>query len=263
MKVLLRSHNGEQYVWKKAEAKNLIQFTLEDGGTANQSNIVSISRDNRKKFVQCSACGEIIRNTPEAIKEHSLRGTISATCFGCKYMRENNSKQLSVKYTLQEDGNYIANAKKSLKLVCAIGWSRPDINSQSARDACCFKSCNGAEMQNICDTFTMYPGIFDDMITVDKVLDNGFTERTEYKNRNVVWYKLKARNNIYAVVNKLNIVDHFVIYYRNRTIQVVYSKKYNKLFIVSNREYRELNSLWSIPDNTFANIKAKIASLYN
>ena len=263
MRILLRNYNGEQYVWKKAEVKSATKFTLEDGHDVSQAEIVSISRDNRKKFVKCSACGEIIRNTPEAINEHKLKGTTSATCFGCKYMREMGSKQLSVKYTLQEDGSYLANAKKSLSLVCTATWNTPDINSENARGYCKFKQCTTAEMKAIEDVFTKYPSAFDDMITVDKVLDNGFTEREEYDIRNEVYYKLKARNNITAVVNKLNIVDKFVIDYRSHRYNVIYSKKYNKLFTMSNGTYIVCDSIWCIPDTTFENIKAKIASLYN
>lgn len=263
MRVLLRNYNGEPYVWKKAEVKDATKFTLEDGYDVSQAEIVSISRDNRKKFVKCSACGEIIRNTPEAINEHKLRGTTSTTCFGCKYMRERGSKQLSVKYTLQEDGSYAANVKKSLNLVCSATWNNPDINSENAREYCRFKQCATAEMKAIEDVFTKYPGAFDDMITVDKVLDNGFTERKECSLRGEVEYKLKARNNITSVVNKLNIVNRFVLDYRNHRIIVAYSKKYDKLFAISNGIYTELKSIWFIPDTTFANIKAKIASLYN
>lgn len=263
MRILLRNYNGEQYVWKKAEVKSATKFTLEDGRVVSQAEIVSISRDNRKKFVKCSACGEIIRNTPEAINEHKLKGTTSATCFGCKYMREMGSKQLSVKYTLQEDGSYSANVKKSLHLVCTATWNTPDINSENARGYCKFKQCATAEMKAIEDVFTKYPSAFDDMITVDKVLDNGFTERKECASRGQVEYKLKARNNIIAVVNKLNIVDCFVIDYRNHRITVVYSKKYDKLFAISSETYTEVKSIWFMPDTTFANIKAKIASLYN
>ena len=263
MRVLLRNYDGEQYVWKKAEVKSATKFTLEDGCDVSQAEIVSISRDNRKKFVKCSACGEIIRNTPEAINEHKLKGTTSATCFGCRYMREMGSKQLSVKYTLQEDGSYSANVKKSLHLVCTATWSTPDINSENARGYCKFKQCATAEMKAIEDVFTKYPNVFDDMITVDKVLDNGFTERKEYSSRGQVEYKLKARNNITAVVNKLNIVDYFVIDYRNHRITVLYSKKYDKLFAMSNGTYTEVKGIWFIPNTTFANIKEKIASLYN
>lgn len=263
MRILLRNYDGEQYVWKKAEVKSATKFTLEDGCDVSQAEIVSISRDNRKKFVKCSACGEIIRNTQEAINEHKLKGTTSATCFGCKYMREMGSKQLSVKYTLQEDGSYSANVKKSLNLVCTATWSTPDINSENARRYCKFKQCATAEMKAIEDVFTKYPNVFDDIITVDKVLDNGFTERKEYTSRGQVEYKLKARNNITAVVNKLNIVDCFVIDYRSHRITVLYSKKYDKLFAMSSGTYTEVKGIWFMPDTTFANIKEKIASLYN
>lgn len=118
-------------------------------------------------------------------------------------------------------------------------------------------------MKAIEDVFTKYPNVFDDMITVDKVLDNGFTERKEYASRGQVEYKLKARNNITAVVNKLNIVDCFVIDYRTHRITVLYSKKYDKLFAMSSGAYTEVKGIWFMPDTTFANIKEKIASLYN
>lgn len=114
MRVLLRSRpNGDQYVWKKAEMKDARTFALEDGTCVYQAGIVSISRDNRKKFVKCSSCGALIRNTPEAIKEHTNRASTSASCFGCQYMREGDGKQLSAKYTLQEDGRYVVNTKRA------------------------------------------------------------------------------------------------------------------------------------------------------
>ena len=157
----------------------------------------------------------------------------------------------------------MVNVKNSVKLSCKNSWDYYDINSQGARDVCRWKQCATSEMEAIEDVFTKYPCVFDDMITVDKVLDNGFTKREKYDIRNEVYYKLKARNNITAVVNKLNIVDKFVIDYRSRQYNVMYSKKYNKLFTMSNGKYIVCDSIWCIPDTTFENIKAKIASLYN
>lgn len=264
MRVLLRScRNGEQYVWKKAEMHSATTFALEDGDYVYQTSVVSISRDNRKKFVRCSSCGELIRNTPEAIKEHTDRASTSATCFGCRYMREGESQQLSAKYTLQEDGSYLVNAKKKTMLYCRVRYISRDINSQEARENCRFKCCATAEMQPIEDVFTKYPGLFDDIITVDKILENGFTEKIEYTHRGVTHYKLKGRNHITAVVNKLNIVDRFVIGYRSQSFDVVYSKKYDKLFLINGSSYKEYNSSESIPDKTLESIKKKIASLYN
>ena len=264
MRVLLRSYcNGEQYVWKKAEMKGINTFTLEDGNYVYQTGVVSVSRDNRKKFVRCSSCGGIIKNTPEAINTHKNRASTSETCFGCRYMSEGDSKQLSAKYTLQEDGSYLVNAKKSTKLYCRTYFKSYNINSQEARQNCRFKGCATAEMQPIEDVFTKYPGLFDDIITVDKILENGFTERIEYTHRGVTHCKLKGRNHITAIVNKLNIVDRFVIDYRSQSFDVVYSKKYDKLFLINGSSYKEYNSSESIPDKTLESIKKKIASLYN
>lgn len=262
MRALLRSCNGEQYVWKKVEMKNADTFSVEGGQEVCQTGIISISRDNRKKFVRCSICGEIIRNTPEAINAHKDRASTSATCFGCPYFRERNSKQLSAKYTLQEDGSYIVNAKKSVELVCGNSWSCPDINSQKAREVCKFRDCARAEMRAIEDAFTKYPGLFDDMITVDRVLENGFTERIECAS-GAVHYKLKARNHITAVVNNLNIVDYFIIVYRSHQVNVMYSKKYNKLFLIRGGVYVEYVRSTYMPDSALESIKEKIANLYN
>lgn len=262
MRALLRSCNGEQYVWKKVEMKNADTFAVEGGLEVHQTGIVSISRDNRKKFVRCSICGEIIRNTPEAINAHKDRASTSETCFGCPYFRERNDKQLSAKYTLQEDGSYIVNAKKSVELICGNSWSRPDINSQKAREVCKFRDCARAEMRAIEDAFTKYPSLFDDMITVDRILENGFTERTEHAS-GAIHYKLKARGHITAVVNNLNIVDYFIIDYRSHQVKVMYSKKYNKLFLIRGGVYVEYVRSTYMPDSTLESIKGKIASLYN
>lgn len=259
MKILLKHFNEEVYVWKNAEMGERGLFVVE-GNEVNYDNIVSVSRDNRKKFVRCSACGEIIKKSD--IDKHKAKGSASATCFGCQYMRENGSKQLSVKYSLQEDGSYIGTVKKNVKLMCNQSYyHRYDINSQDARDHCRYKNCATAEMSKIEDIFTKYPGVFDDIITVDSVLDAGFKDRREYGNR--VHYTLKARNNIVAVVNKMNIVEYFNVSYRNETWKVMYSKKYNMLFRMNGGTYRKFECPYGMPTDTFSRIKEKIASLYN
>ena len=259
MKVLLKHFNDEVYVWKNAEMGEVGLFVVE-GKEINYDNIVSVSRDNRKKFVKCSACGEIIKKSD--IDEHRAKGSTSATCFGCQYMRENGGKQLSVKYSLQEDGSYVGTIKKNVKLMCnKVFYHRVDINSQDARDNCRYKNCATAEMSKIEDIFTRYPGVFDDIITVDSVVDAGFKERREIGN--LVYYTLKARNNIVAVVNKMNIVEYFIIHYRSDSWNVMYSKKYNMLVRMNNGMYRKFERPYNIPTDTFARINEKIASLYN
>lgn len=261
MKVLLKHFNDEVYVWKNAEMGEKGFFVVE-GNEIRYDNIVSVSRDNRKKFVKCSSCGEIIKKAD--IDEHRAKGSTSATCFGCPQLYERSGKQLSVKYSLQEDGSYVGTIKKNVKLICNQNYyHRHDINSQDARDHCRYKNCATAEMNKIEDIFTKYPGVFDDIITVDSVLDAGFKERRDNNRIGLVYYTLKARNNIVAVVNKMNIVEHFNISYRSDRWNVVYSKKYNMLFKMSNGTYQEFRCPYGMPTDTFARIKEKIASLYN
>lgn len=67
MKLLLRQFGDECYVWKNAEMNDEKTFIV-DGRTVNQGNVVSIYRDNRNKFVKCSHCGTILKNTDAEIK---------------------------------------------------------------------------------------------------------------------------------------------------------------------------------------------------
>ena len=111
------------------------------------------------------------------------------------------------------------------------------------------------------DIFTIYPQIFDDIITVDRILDKGFKERAVDRSGNVS-YILKSKYKITAIVNKMNIVDHFIISYYSREWSVVYSKKYDMFFVCSGGEYRNLESRRDIPEKTLDGIKSEITSLY-
>lgn len=262
MKLLLRKFGDECYVWKNAEMKNETIFIV-DGKEVKQANVVSIYRDNRNKFVKCPACGTILKNTDEEIKEHRLKGTTSATCFGCPNLGESGSKTKSCKYVLQNDGKYIATIKKETNLICRRSWYyNYNINSQEARANCIYKGCIGATMESIKDVFTEYPGIFDDIITVDRILDDGFKDR-EQKRDGTAWYTLKGRDNIIAIVNAINIVDCFMVSRYNNNWTVVYSKKYNEFYGIQNGKYRKWNPTEDVmPHETLQRIKSKIVSLY-
>lgn len=262
MKLLLRKFGDECYVWKNAEMKNETNFIV-DGKEVKQANVVSIYRDNRNKFVKCPSCGTILKNTDEEIKEHRLKGTTSATCFGCPNLKEYGSKTKSCKYVLQDDGKYIATIKKETNLICGRSWYHNyNINSQEARTNCIYKGCIGATMESIKDVFTEYPGIFDDIITVDRILDDGFKERDQ-KRDGTTWYTLKGRDNIIAIVNAINIVDGFMVSRYSNNWNVVYSKKYNEFYCIWNGKYRKWNLTEDVmPHETLQRIKRKIVSLY-
>ena len=254
MKLLLRKFGDECYVWRNAEMKNETNFIV-DGKEVKQANVVSIYSAHRNKFVKCSACGTILKNTDEEIKEHRLKGTTSATCFGCPNLKEYGSKTKSCKYVLQDDGKYIATIKKEMNLICGRSWYHNyNINSQEARTNCIYKGCIVATMESIKDVFTEYPGIFDDIITV---------EDRDQKRDGTTWYTLKGRDNIIAIVNAINIVDGFMVSRYSNNWNVVYSKKYNEFYCIWNGKYRKWKLTEDVmPHETLQRIKSKIVSLY-
>ena len=260
MKVLLREFDNEQYVWKNAEIDSDTSFIV-DGKRVFQTNVVSVFRDNRTNFVKCSMCGAILKNVPEVIAEHRKKATTSETCLNCKYLRERRPKQKSIKYVAQPDGTYLVTDKREARLMCTHTWRSYDINSAEARSNCRYGGCVRANMVEFKDIFIKYPQIFDDIITVDRIIDKGFKERTVNSN-GYTFYSLKSTYKITAAVNKRNIVDHFVISYYSREWSVVYSKKYDMFFVCSGGEYRNLESRCDIPEKTLDGIKKEIASLY-
>lgn len=262
MKLLLRQFGDECYVWKNAEMNDEKTFIV-DGRTVNQGNVVSIYRDNRNKFVKCSHCGTILKNADVEIKEHRLKSTTSTTCFGCPNLRTCEEITKSIKYVLQDDGKYIATVKSEMQLKCRQGWGRLyDINSEDARTGCKYRGCIDATMKSIQDIFTECPGIFDDIITIDCILDTNFEYRTSYRNGTTL-YKLKGRDNIVAVVNKIGIVDHFNISRYSHCWDVVYSKKYNEFYKIWNGLYIKWNpDDEDMPHGTLQRIKDRIAKLY-
>jgi hypothetical protein len=115
-------------------------------------------------------------------------------------------------------------------------------------------------MNAIEDIFTKNPGIFDDIITSDKIINAGYKTRLQW-NGTYTAYQLNGRNQIYALVNNLNIVDSFIIRYHNYEWRVFYSKMKNELYY----DRRGVYGVWNpseVSDSTVRYIKNKISELY-
>lgn len=265
MKILLRNFRGKIYVWKDAKYEKK-GFTV-DGATIQETNIVSIMNDTRKHYVKCSHCGEIFRKGSKKWEKHIVPITDTHKCFACRYLRPSRGNVQSVKYSLLPNGRYAATQKSEVDLLCTYGYPSRDINSESARNHCELNRCTDATQVEIEDVFTTNPGVFDEMITIDKVIENGYKDA--YESCGNTFYKLKAKNNIVAVVNEMNIVDKFSVTYKNTTWEVYYSKTYNKCYTpfyeyrVEGNVYKEWNpNSYDLPTSTKENIIKKIASLY-
>lgn len=261
MKVLLREYAGEQYVWMDAEKNDKNKFVV-NGNTISETKIVSVSDYKAGKFVTCANCGAIIPNNKKAIEAHKNMSCDWHNCLNCSLLKIDRVELHNRKFLLQEDGTFNMSAKESVKLRCGNRYSDNEITSERMRKECRFAFCKNADMVVPNDFFAQNPGAFDDLITVDKIIECGYSKT--YRGNDYTEYKLKAKNTITAFVNKLNIVDHFRISYRHDFCDVVYSKKLDQLFDIGyyqNGEYKK-PTIWSMPTTSMENIKQKIASLY-
>lgn len=256
MKALLVTHNGTQYEWKDVTWDGA--FKLNDGSVIKETNIISIDEDDRTNLVKCSVCGKIFKKNTKEFAKHKLAGTTSESCFACSHLKQSRLNSIKCSFNLQPDGTYIRKANDQVKLECAANyWKRCDINSGQAREQCVYRQCANATAQPIEDFFTENPGVFDELITIDRLLE--CDAKLDSNCGDIMSYRIKAKNKIIAVVNAINIVDYFRVTCDREEFAVRYSKKYDKLYCCGGNKYTEWN-----PYNTevYERIKKKIAELY-
>ena len=265
MKAFLRNWNGEIYVWKDVEYSDGKFSTATTGEIIEKTNIISLKDDNRNKFVRCSVCGKEFLRDSEEWYQHITKINDTSKCFTCRYLTEWSLSSSKTTYTMNECGRYEATRTYQTSLACRNVFGSPDIDSETARNSCYYNRCVGAEAAMVSDIFTEYPGVFDNMATIKQVLKCGYKEVDE--GINTTKFRLKGKNNIYAVVNNLQIIDHFEVHYRNTKWTIYYSDKYQKYYTFQytgngTYNYVEWDRQHQLPTESFEYIKAKIASLY-
>lgn len=236
-RVLLR----KDYRWHNAcwdEKKNRLTVA---GSSVSQANIVSIENDPRVKYLVCKMCGSVIKNTKKAIEEHVQLGTSSKACLTCKSLRLKDEQDLKESFHKNEDGTYTQTRKAVCKLVCDFSYGCPSIDSDKARNVCRYRKCGAETIEPVEKFFAKYPGAFDDMATVDALDMGKWTVNCRY-NDDTVELKRSGRYNIFVRTTSLGIVDRFVCHYRSDTYEIVYSKKYDKLFMIDFGEYADVTS---------------------
>ena len=263
MKILLRS----DYKWHDATFDNQDKLFNIDQNVCyhgiDETSIVSVKDDNRSDFVICSGCGEVVKNTKAAIKKHLELGKSSQTCFNCKKMRETSTTLIGDrKYVLNEDGTYTVHEKRNSTLCCTNNsyYSGPSIDSEQARQRCKYSHCSADSMKSYEDTFTKYPGLFDEVITIDAL--NKKKWKFEAKYHDSILFKATGSLRLYACINNYGIVDKFTYSYRNNDYDCVYSKKYNKLFWFSYGKYVSKIPSSNITSANLAKITEKIQEVY-
>lgn len=251
-RVLLRSdYRWHNACWDEKE-NNLIVC----GCPVNQANIISIENDPRIKYVRCKMCGTVFKNTKKAIEEHAQLAKSSKACLTCKSLHfsdETNNKESFVK---NQDGTYTRTNKCVCQLTCGYTYGHPQIDSDKARERCRYRNCSSTTIEPVENFFTKYPGAFDDMATVDALDMNKWQIQSKYSE--TVYFKLKDRYNITVSTNGLGIINCFTCDYRSNSYEIVYSKKYDKMFELYCGKYSELAPENSKFSETYYNELMKI-----
>lgn len=255
MKVILRDYGNESYVVKDVIFKQNGTYECE-GNSIKETDILTVL-EKENDFVTCSACGQLIKNTPKAIREHIARKESYKGCLECQYLKTREKKNQKIKYALNEDGTFHRVLNDDVKLICGASYLYTDITSEERLRNCPYAKCSKETISSNNGFFDKYPNAFDEMITVDAIKFKAI-----HSSANKTILQLRCRGVINACANKKGIIDWYEIRTRNDSMQVYYSKKYNKLFMRHYGKYKEVtpNCVWS--DDKLNYIKKTIANLY-
>ena len=232
MQALLREYNGEQFVYVPVTYKKGY-FYGPKGECFSTWQVLDIFRDNRKNYVTCSNCGEMIKNTPESIEAHKEKHAKNKNCLTCKHAKEGYSGDLIKKSYVPDPnkpGNYIVTTKRSTYLVCNHSYWDYQINTEEADRHCMYYGCRNATYEPIDDFYLRYPHAFDVMPTVD------ILRRKRWKVRNDgsadhVFFIHPTMKSLTACVNRKGIIEYFEVQEPNRyTYYGMYSHKYSQFF---------------------------------
>lgn len=260
MQILIRTYKDDVYVWKTAKYHN--GYFVVNNENIKMTNVVAIVNDNRKNYIQCSCCGKVFRRGDRRFEEHKAKAKTAEVCFDCPHVCVEGLSVEKRKFVQNEDGTFTEKRNTTVKLTCSkVGlWSYPDVNSEKAKTSCTRRLCGDAIEKEIDDFFTRNPGAFDDIVTADRLLEDGYQVRIQAYDTDV--YLTRGYDyTVYAIVNKLGIIDRFEIWVDGDSYNVYYSKKYGKLFYEYHGEYTEWLNTYLDAD-CINEIKDKIAHLY-
>jgi hypothetical protein len=261
MKILLREYDYKYYVWETAKYNNGKFYV--NGRVQNENNIVSIMNDNRKNYVQCSCCGQVFRKGDKRFQQHKENAIKPETCFGCRHLYIGDSYINKSKFVCNPDGTFTEKLEKTVELQCdTVGlWNNYSINSEKAISGCKKRQCATAMELEIVDFFTQYPGAFDDIITIDSVLDEGYVASIGRGDGSSYDIVIEDDYRLGVFINSLGIVDCFYLWYEGDKHWFNYSKKYDELFM-DNRDGYEPLKINGLPIELKDHIKNLIRKFY-
>ena len=258
MKVLMWQHNGENLVCVDLEYTKT-GWKDKDGNKVQETNIADIFRDTRKNYVICSACGKLVKNTPQDIEDHWKERASQKNCLICNELREGYRKK-EIKRTYKQDpenpNKYISTYKYSVELSCSYNGN---INDENVVETYCkYLKCKNSDKYEVDDFFTKYPHAFGTLVTVDKLVENKWVHDSVYRNR--IRYHHPKMSTLKADVNEKGIVCGF--YLTSNSYEAIYSEKYDKLFFKNNGRYC-IRNVFGINEDRLESYTNKIKELFN
>ena len=262
MKILLRNSDEGQYVWKTAKY-DFGKFYV-NGDEQHQGNVVSIVNDNRKKYVKCSSCGKVFRRGDYRFEEHKANAIKPETCFGCSHLCTEDRFTINRKFVMNMDGTFTEIMENSVRLQCDRSglWSYYDIDNERVISKCQKRQCGNATEMEISDFFTQYPGVFDDIITIDGLLDAGYNVGINSRGDSSYDIEWGLYYTLCAIINTIGIVDRFNVWFDGDKYTVYYSKKYKELFTEDSKcNYIKWDPI-EMSEEVITEIKNNIKKLY-
>jgi hypothetical protein len=263
MRILLRNHGGNEYVWKDATYKDDNYFITANNQTIriDEVQIVTIDGQAGQGHVVCKCCGELIENNPIAIQAHYEKRERERDCTNCNHLTYSRDKE-RIERTLVPLGNGKHRIKDEIiaELMCgASGWSAVKLTSPEVNRICVYNKCRRSGVRGPNDIFSKYPGVFDTTITADVLAAKKF--KFENYNGSHFVYDMKSRGTIKACVNKSGIVECFSVSSNGNRVRFFYSEKYDKMFYSDGHNYVEGKPYW-FREVKFDEAYKKIKALY-
>ena len=257
LRVLMR----DTLEWRNATWDQQSQYLSVRGSSVSSTQLVAIENDPRVKYLVCSKCGMIVRNTKKFIAEHAALAQSSKACLTCPVLKTTNVQQKVESYTKNADGTYTYNQKQKCELKCGNSRAFYSIDATEARGVCRYRQCTADTLKPFDDVFIKYPDLFDEMATIDALSNEQWN--LYYKNSTYTKFKHTGKYTLYAYINKLGILDRFVLEYRNGTYEFVYSAKYDKMFLIDYGCYEEItNGSHSFTSTAVNNLLKIMHSIY-
>lgn len=264
MKILVRinGHEKTTYEWREVNTKEIIKnnrfIYKETGARFDELDILAVKNPVWGKYVYCINCGEVVKNTSEAIEKHYDKREKDANCLTCRNRRDVElANDCSVRYKLNEDGTYKRITTTNVEFRCGGYYSRHTPEEAKRNRSCQYYNCRKNGMTtSATNFFETHKNPFAVLATEKSLLSNGWSLVENYETNRV--YKYKNRN-LFCTVDRNGIVISFK--YKNDVF--VYSKTHDEFFGVT---YGRINvnptCFWNASDTWRDNMKEIIRKLY-